>query len=151
MRIESTEDKTTESSGNPKLIVDLSSPHGSMTDFIPYHGGFLDKIVALFNAAEIDLPGEGEFDPEDNCRLTAACRKRLHGKSVGVVVREEEDGKGERDANGNVKMWSRVKGYVTVGQIPGGGGAVQESLPASNASSGQRSASRPANEPDIPF
>jgi hypothetical protein len=107
-------DETAKSTGNPKLVLKLVNPNGSIQAFEGYHAGFLRKIVSIFDAAGIPRPQDGEFDPEDNCRLTPACRQRLVGKNVGIVVRPEA---GQPDEQGNVKEWPRVKGYVEPSQV----------------------------------
>src|SRR5215831_15241911 len=82
-------DDTAKSSGNPKLVLLMDNVQGKTIGYESYHSNFLGKIVALFDAAGIPRPQEGEFDPEDNCRLSPGCRARLVGKSVGVVIRNE--------------------------------------------------------------
>jgi hypothetical protein len=111
-------DEGTSQNMRPKLILRLEAVEGESqgrehTDYIPYHAGFLDKVVGPFHAADIPLPQEGEFDPADECRLTEGCRKRLVGKIVGVSIRNEPD---QNDPN---KQWPRVQSYVNANRVRG--------------------------------
>lgn len=129
------DDTTAKSSGNPQVHVKLQNDGGSIQDWIAYHSDFLGKVVSIFDAAGVDRPQDGEFDPADNMRLTASCIRRLLNKKVGIVVREENDQEG--------KPRKRVQGYVTPDKISGGstgnGFATATAAPASTA------------DDDIPF
>jgi hypothetical protein len=112
VRITNAQDETSQN-GRPKLRLELEASEGVHTDHIPYHSEFLRRVVGPFRAAGIQDPQPGEFDPNDECRLTEACRRRLIGKTVGVVIRNEAD------QNDPQKMWPRVAGYVDKARITG--------------------------------
>jgi hypothetical protein len=113
-KIESVEDATGKSSPfNPQAIVQLRGANGGIKDWIVYHDEFLSKIVSIYDAAQIERPQVGEFDPDNKFRLTQACLNRLVGKEVGVVVREEEDNRPDHAG----EMRRRVKGYVLAADV----------------------------------
>jgi len=137
VKITQADDETTESSGNPKLVLRFENANGAQRAWENYHERFLDKIVALYDSAGIERPQEGEYDPEDHCRLTEKCRKRLLNRYVGIIVRKEKSN------NDPTKEFDRVKGYVTpamLGDMP----ANTQGLPSSG-SAGQYS------DDEIPF
>lgn len=116
------DDDTAKSSGNPKLAVELEDDQGRQRkDWIPYSEKFLNRIVSIFDAAGIDRPRDGEFDPQDHMRLTSQCRGRLIGKKVGIIVR---DG----DPNLDGKIFPEVQGYVLPSRI------TQVDMPATDRS-----------------
>ena len=131
------DDQTAKSSGNPQLHLKMQNENGSIQDWVAYHGDFLGKIVSVFDAAGIERPGDGEFDPDDNYRLTASCIRRVRDKKVGIVIREEED---NREPG---KMRKRVQGYVTPDKITG-------DIPADTSGLATATASSVADD-DIPF
>jgi hypothetical protein len=97
----------TSSNNRPKLVLKFENRDGTIRAWEPYHAAFLEKIVALYDAAGIDRPREGEFDPNDECRLNAAARQRLMNQWVGIVVRDEPSFKDPS------KSYATVQGYVT--------------------------------------
>lgn len=129
----------TTSNQNPQITLKFENDSGSIRAWEAYHSDFLSKIVALYQAAEVQLPQPGEFDPGDNCRLSDDCIDRLRNRWVGIVVREEDD-----RLNPGQKR-SRVKGYVPVAKL---GGTVK--APAQQFAASVSVSSDPG-EPDIPF
>lgn len=101
----------TNSKGNPTLALKFENAAGSIKDWEHYSETFLRKIVALYQHAGLEIPQEGEFDPDDHCRLTGKKRAQLVGKKIGIVVREEP-----RNDDPS-KMQKRVQGFVDPSQI----------------------------------
>lgn len=128
--------------GDPQVHTRLVNADGDIQDWVYYRGDMLGKVVALFDAAGIPRPGPGEFDPNDKCRLTDACRNRLLGKRVGIVVREEDKYGG---APG--EKVRRVQGYLKADGVAGAAPppATTQSAPVSGG--GQRT----FGDDDIPF
>jgi len=112
VKIVNTEDESSQN-GNPKLKVELEAPQGVHTDHVPYSCDFTRKIATLFRRAGAQDLGVGDFDPSDRCRLTPQARKRLIGRTVGVVIRNEAD------QNDPAKFWPRVQGYVDPARVKG--------------------------------
>lgn len=136
--IEEAEDASS-AQGKPQIALLFRNSGGIKKDWCNYNSGFLARVVALFDAAGVERPQVGEFDPQDNCRLSEACRKRLVGKEVGIVVRLEEDYK---DAT---KQVPRVKGYVPASKIDGSGDTRGLPEPAAQASAAS------SRDDSIPF
>jgi hypothetical protein len=132
----------TASTGNPQLFLRFENEEGSIGQYETYHEGFLRKIVTVFDKAGVQRPQEGEFNPQDHCRLTDACIARLENHQLGIIVREETD---NRDPL-NPKIRKRVQGYATVAAVTGGPDA--RGLPVQAPSS-----SRPPEEASstVPF
>src|SRR5215831_12370185 len=105
------EDATAKTSGNPQIALKFENEQGAKLDWCAYSGDFLARVVSLFDAAEVQRPQPGEFDPNDNYRLTQACIDRLVGKTIGIVNREEPDYKDP------TVMRVRVQGYTTASAI----------------------------------
>ena len=89
--IETAEDDTAKSSGNPVVHLKFVNSEGSIQAWEAYHAEFLRKIVSLYNSVGLPLPANGEFNPMDRCRLTEQKIAQLRGKQVGIVVRDEPD------------------------------------------------------------
>lgn len=106
------DDATARTSGNPQIYVEIEDDRGrEKKHWVNYHANFLSQVVAVFDAAGIDRPQDGEFDPENNFRLTEGCRKRLIGKKVGVVMRDGDPS--QKDG----KIYPEVKGFTTVERL----------------------------------
>lgn len=148
VRIEEAEDSTS-NQGNPMIILVMKDRSGALAkERMGYHGGFLDKVVGLYKSCGLSLPKEGEFDPGDNCRLTAAKIKQLVGKQVGAVIRNEPD----RDKPG--KFWPRVKGFVEPSRIADAGatnGFGDQDVPIDSEFAATGASSQPMADEDIPF
>jgi hypothetical protein len=107
------EDSTAQSSGNPVIELKLENAAGeTIRDWVVYHEAFLGKVVALFDSAGLDRPVEGEYDPDDHCRLTKQKIDQLRGKTVGNVNRDEPDNR-----PGKTGSRRRVQGYVQPSRI----------------------------------
>jgi hypothetical protein len=129
------------STGKPQLELKVENELGAIRDWLVITPNSIGKIVMLYDAAGVERPQEGEFNPE-NGWLTDAAVDRLHGRKVGVVIREEVD---NRDPS---KMRRRVMGYTDAHQMASDIPADTTGLPAVPAAS----ASRPADEDDkVPF
>jgi hypothetical protein len=127
----------------PMLELRFENDDGYQRDRVPYDGELVGKLASLFDAAGIERPQDGEFDPNDKFRLTASCRQRLVGKEVGLTVKEEPDREDPQ------KMWPRVKGYYNPQKAGQDLPADTDGLPDIAES---ESASRPAGEDKrIPF
>jgi hypothetical protein len=137
VRIDQADDASSQQ-GKPQIALIFRNDEGMKSDWCNYSSEFLSKVVALFDAAGIERPQVGEFDPQDNCRLTEACRKRLLGREVGIVVRLEDDYKDP------TKQVPRVAGYVPASRIDGG--ADTRGLPPAQQQQPQKS-SAPAQSP----
>lgn len=131
-------DTEAETSGhNPQLIVRHANSQGRTTNWIVITAKSMGKIAQVFDVAGVQRPQEGEFDPQTG-KLTPMCAARLHGRWVGVVIRDEEDFKDR------TRMRPRVQGYVPKGKITG------ESAPTTQSSSAPAAAQR-FSDTDIPF
>lgn len=133
------ENGTTRTSGNPQIELKLENAQGSMRDWMVYNEKLLGKVSSLYEAAGVQLPQTGEFNPEDHCRLTQKCVDRLTSKKVGIVIREEP----QRDDP--TKMRRVIKGYVTPDRITSDMPADTRGLPQA----GQ--AASPVADDDLPF
>jgi hypothetical protein len=130
-------DASAKSNGKPQLHLEMSNEMGEKQDWVNYSSENLRKIVGLCQATDLALPQDGEFDPNDDCRLTEKYIKRFVGRKVGIVVREEEY-QGKKSA--------RVQGYVHTSKLSG------DDLPADTRGfAGVASSSAKADEPDVPF
>jgi hypothetical protein len=68
------------------------------------------KVAQLFDAAGVERPQEGEFNPETG-ELTDACVGRLRNRKVGVVIRNEDSMKNPGTQE------PRIAGYVEAARI----------------------------------
>jgi len=127
------------SGGFPQVELRVENELGSLRDWLVITPNTIGKVVMVFDAAGVDRPQDGEFDPETG-KLTDACVDRLHNRKVGVIVREEPD---NRDPT---KMRRRIMGYTDVAQITSDIPADTAGLPTAPSSS------RPADEDErVPF
>ncbi len=142
VKIMEAEDETS-SNQNPQIILRFGNDQGTIKCWETYHDKFLGKIVALYDAAGVERPAEGEFNPNDKCRLTQKCIDRLLDKEIGIVVREETDTSDPL----NPKVRKRVQGYIEPSRITEGPDT--RGLPGAQAAS----SSRPPEEAQskIPF
>lgn len=145
--IESAEDASSQQ-GKPQIALVFANAQGSKQDWCNYSSDFLAKVVALFDAAGIPRPQDGEFDPNDNFRLTSACIQRLVGKRLGIVIRPEPD------FNDATVMRDRVQNYIPANRIDGG--PDDRGLPAvprspSSQPPGSNGAPSPAQQKTRPF
>lgn len=111
----------------PQIELKFEAPTGTIRDWLVYHSQLLGKVASLYDAAGVTQPQEGEYDTEDNCRLTQKCIDRLWGKTIGIVVREEDDNR-----NPGQKR-RRVQGYVTADRITSDVPADTSGLPTAGA------------------
>lgn len=128
------------SESKPQIKLQFGNSQGTKMDWCPYSEDFLDRVVALFDCAGIERPGDGEFDMGDHMRLTKACIDRLVGHEIGIVIREDEY---------QGKTREKVKGYVKAEQISD----TQPNIPPSNvtgAHAGQTTPANPDSDP-VPF
>lgn len=119
---------------NPEIQLWISNNAGNMRDWVAITEKSIGKVAALFDAAGVQRPQPGEFDPQTG-KLTQQCVDRLKGKKAGVVVREEPDFKDPSI------MRNRPAGYVPVSQIggmPGGGSA--SSAPSTSPAAARKTA-----------
>jgi hypothetical protein len=129
------------STGNPQIELRVEGDLGSMRDWLVITPNTIGKVVSVFDAAGIERPQDGEFDPDTGV-LTDACVDRLHNRKVGVVVREEPD---NREPG---KMRRRIAGYVDAHQLMSDIPADTSGLPPVSAPS----TSRPSDEDKrVPF
>jgi hypothetical protein len=127
-------DDETASTKNPQIVLRFATATGSIKSWETYHAQFLGKIVSLYHAAGLEHPAAGEFDPADRCRITAKKINELVGRTVGIVVRQEEDNRPDHAG----EMRSRVQGYLKPEEID----------PAVATAAGAGTA---ADGPNIPF
>jgi hypothetical protein len=104
-------ENTTSSGGYPMLKLTLDNAQGRQWDnlVISPNEFSVQKLLGLIDAAGIARPDPeaGEISTQDG-RLADAYASKLEGKTVGLVVRDEEDNR--EDHRGEVRP--RVKGYV---------------------------------------
>jgi len=141
------EDATSQTSKMPQLFLQLEAREGKIRDWVNYRHDEekqqLDKVLAVYKAAEVQTPQEGEFDPADHCRLSSGCIARLVGRKVGGVVRLEDSFKDP------TKQVLRIQGYVPSNRIT-------DDMPADTANLPDVGAAAAANaggsdDLDIPF
>lgn len=129
------------SGGYPQIELRVENELGSLRDWLVITPAAIGKVVQVFDAAGIERPQDGEFDPQTGA-LEQSYVDRLHNRKVGVIVREEPD---NRDPS---KMRRRIMGYTDVHQITSDIPADTTGLPDVSAPS----ASRPADEDErVPF
>jgi hypothetical protein len=127
--------------GNPQIELRVENEQGKMRDWLVITPNTIGKVVSVFDAAGVERPQPGEFNPDSGV-LTDRCVDRLHNRKVGVVVREEVD---NRDTS---KMRRRIMGYLDAHQMNADMPADTSGLPTESAPS----VSRPAGEDQrIPF
>jgi hypothetical protein len=131
----------TSSGSHPEIRLKVENQEGSLRDWLQITQGTVSKVVALADAAGIERPGDGDFDPE-TLRVHDEWIYRLVGKTVGVVAREEPAYDSATGREDPTKKRVRIKGYVVPQKIAqsvaNGAGAFQHSPAA-------------VGEKDIPF
>jgi hypothetical protein len=103
------------SGGHPQVVLQLTDDAGAgfITDWIVVIPSTIGKWVQLTDAAGIERPGDDEVTPEGTgYRFKASYLKKVDGKKVGVIVRQEPN---RQDPTKPPK--DRVKGYVPADQI----------------------------------
>jgi hypothetical protein len=103
----------TSQSGNPMIVFNFEDDTHSIRDWVGYHPDFLAKIVAVFDAAGVKRPQDGEFDPQDSFRLTDKTIARLVGKQLGILVRNEPDNRSDHAG----EMRPKVQGYTKPAEV----------------------------------
>ena len=103
---------TTSSGGYPMLKITVDNDQGRQWDnvVISPNQFSVDKLGGLFESAGVSWPPDftkGEMD-SDTGRLDDAYAYQLEGRTVGVIVRDEEDNRPEHAG----EFRARVKGYV---------------------------------------
>ena len=105
-------DNATSSGGYPMLRVVLENDQGRQWDNIVISPNefSVQKLLGFIDSAGLARPDiqKAEMSPQDG-RLSDAYANQLVGKSVGLIVRDEEDYR--PDHVGEVRP--RVKGYVS--------------------------------------
>lgn len=99
-------DDATSRNGNPQMVLEVGNASGHLRDWVTVTPNTLGRVVQLADAAGVDRPADGEFDPE-TLRLSEAWRAKLKGKKVGIVAVDEphysEPGKTVTKIQGYVK------------------------------------------------
>ncbi len=127
----------------PQIELKVANVNGSRRDWIVITPKTVGKVAQLYDAAHVERPKEGEFNPETG-ELTEECIARLRGQRVGVVIRMAHP-------FGDVTRPEQpeISGYIEVQRVTDDAPADTRGLPSVEAPS----ASRPANEKGtkIPF
>ena len=98
----------------PQLELRLVNNQGAIRDWMVITEASVGKVVALANAAKVDLPTDADIIDTAKLELSEAYASKFIGKTVGVVIRNEPDYK---DAT---QERARVQGYVDASRIKGG-------------------------------
>jgi hypothetical protein len=113
---------STSSGGHPQIELDLSSPDGSIRDWLITDGtAGPQKVGALIAAAGLEPPSDEQVRGYE---LAASYLRAFIGKKVGAVVREEEK------YSDPGKKTKRVLGYLpptSIKPLPGQGEARPDS------------------------
>lgn len=129
----------TSSGQHPEIRMKMQNAQGVIRDWLQITQGTISKVVGLAQAVGIDVPGDGDYDPE-TLRVSDEWIYRLVGRQVGVVLREEPAYDKETGRTDPTKTRTRVQGYVTPQRI------------AESVANGQAFApAGAAGGPDIPF
>jgi hypothetical protein len=133
-------ENTTSSGGYPMLRIKVENDQGVQWDnlVISPHEFSVAKLLGLIDAAGLERPDatKGEIDATSG-KLDDGFVYRLEGKTVGVIVRDEEDNREEYA--GQVRP--RVKGYVSQSVLSDAntgplGGTTTTSTPSPSLSNG---------------
>jgi len=130
----------TSSGRHPQIELQLANGDGEIRDWLVITPASVGKVVALAQAAGIDLPTDDDIADSDTLRLKQEYIDRLHGKVVGAVVRNEPSFKDPS------RMIPRVQGYVAPEKIK-----PSDVTPAGAADPFKSQPSAPAAEDKIPF
>jgi len=131
---------TTSSGGYPQIELRLENDGGSIRDWIVITPATYGKIAQVIQAIGAELPDENQHISKDDHRIAQAyLDAQWVGKQVGIIAREEP---GYNDPS---KMWTKIKGYVSVDKIVPGA-----TPPVSNAGDVQGGFGTNGNS-DIPF
>src|SRR5262245_25257266 len=84
----------------------LVNDDGAIRDWMVVTENSAGKVVALANAAQIDLPSDADVVDTAKLSLSEEYLYRFVGRTVGIVVRDEQDFKDP------TQMRPRVQGYV---------------------------------------
>lgn len=152
---------STKRTGGPMVELELANGDGNIKDWITtqvpdesVRGSSIgiQQIAALFDAARVFRPKEGEYDPAD-MRIHQVALNRLAGREVGIVVRNEEGKVKDKDTGAETtKMFARVKGYILPSDVQAStGGVIQSGLQQAAATPVPAFASAADNDDDIPF
>lgn len=146
---------STQTGNYPQTELELSNTSGSIKDWITtmvpseHKKGSsigIQQIAALFDAAGVARPKEGEFDP-GTMRIHQTALNRLAGKRVRIIVRREKNNKPDPET-GVYKEYNRVKGYLSPAGGPSDGAdqtdAMRDTAPVMTAGA-------VADDDDIPF
>lgn len=96
-----------ESSGKHfQIELRLENQQGSIRDWMVITPNSAGKVVALANAAHVDLPADEDVIDTAKLVLSDSYVHQFVGQRVGVVIREEQD------YQDPTKMRLRVQGYV---------------------------------------
>jgi hypothetical protein len=101
------------SSGDfPQIELTVYNNQGFLRDWVVITPNTTGKVAQLYDSAGVERPDKGEYDPSTG-RLTDKCVYRLHGKQVGVVVRERPS------RNDPTRNFREVAGYVHPSRVAG--------------------------------
>jgi len=103
---------TTSSGGNPQIELEVGNDNGTLRDWIVITPASFGKVVMLAQAAGVEpTEEEAESFKTNGGRAPDTWLRRLEGKQIGVVAREEADFKDPS------KTRVRVQGYVPYERI----------------------------------
>jgi hypothetical protein len=138
--------------GNPQIEVEVGNDLGTRKDWIVYgsasdtNGFGLRHVVGLFASAGVELK-DADAKMEDNGqggqrpRMTDAALKKLVGKKVGVVIKDEPAYDKATKRPDPSKLVPRVQGYLKPDKVD----TAKQPEPVA-AGGGQ-----PVKDEDIPF
>jgi hypothetical protein len=94
-----------------QIELKLTNAQGTIRDWMVVTENSVGKVVALANATKVDLPTDADITDTAKLTLSDEYVYRFAGKTVGVVVRDEQDFKDP------TQMRPRVQGYVDPSRI----------------------------------
>jgi hypothetical protein len=134
------------SGGHPEIHLRVGNNDGEIQDWIQVTQNSIGKVVQLTDAAKIERPGDDDVRAEGTgYRLSEAYLNKLLGKTLGVIVRPEQD----RMNPGQTR--DRIKGYVVAEKIKKSDVPAPTGGPAAAFAGGGFPAAAPATDDDIPF
>jgi len=98
--------KSSQQRNHFEIRLKLANQQGTIRDWLVITENSVGKVVALANAARVDLPSDADVVDTAKLALSQGYVDQFIGKSVGVVIRNETDYKDPTQER------PRVQGYV---------------------------------------
>lgn len=131
------------SKGNPQFVIEVSNAQGSKTNWLTVTPQSIGGVINFTDACGLDRPTDEQVETDAKSGFTVptlAYMQQAVGKSVGVVIRDEDKW------DDPTKKVAKVQGYVTPDRV----GGSSSDVPTGNAPS--HSPNGPGEgDLDIPF